>query len=100
MSANPSKPRNAAGPSSPVGAGGAGNPGNLAGKYSTVLPKDLENMRLKAEATGDSGTMEDIASEQGLRSRMSSYKKGGKVFSASKRADGCAIKGKTRGKMI
>jgi len=27
-------------------------------------------------------------------------KKGGKVSSASKRADGCAIKGKTKGKMI
>ena len=28
------------------------------------------------------------------------YKKGGKVSSASKRADGCAVKGKTRGTMI
>ena len=27
-------------------------------------------------------------------------KKGGKVSSASKRADGCAIKGKTRGRMV
>ena len=33
-------------------------------------------------------------------SGMSSMKKGGKVSSASKRADGCAIKGKTRGKMV
>ena len=28
------------------------------------------------------------------------YKKGGMVSSASKRADGCAVKGKTRGKMV
>ena len=28
------------------------------------------------------------------------YAKGGSVSSASKRADGCAIKGKTRGKMV
>ena len=28
------------------------------------------------------------------------YKKGGSVNSASKRADGCCIKGKTRGKMV
>jgi hypothetical protein len=28
------------------------------------------------------------------------YKAGGKVSSASKRADGCAIKGKTKGRMI
>jgi hypothetical protein len=30
----------------------------------------------------------------------SDYKKGGKVSSASKRADGCATKGKTKGKML
>lgn len=30
----------------------------------------------------------------------SSYKSGGKVSSASKRADGCATKGKTRGRMV
>jgi hypothetical protein len=28
------------------------------------------------------------------------FKKGGKVSSASKRADGCAVKGKTRGKIV
>ena len=28
------------------------------------------------------------------------YKKGGKVSSASKRADGCAVKGKTRGRIV
>ena len=28
------------------------------------------------------------------------FKKGGKVSSVSKRADGCAIKGKTKGKMV
>ena len=28
------------------------------------------------------------------------YKKGGKVSSASKRADGCAVRGKTKGRMI
>lgn len=28
------------------------------------------------------------------------YKKGGNVSSASKRADGCCVKGKTKGKMV
>jgi hypothetical protein len=28
------------------------------------------------------------------------YKKGGSVSSASKRADGCAVKGKTKGRMV
>jgi len=31
---------------------------------------------------------------------MSNYKKGGKVSSASARADGCAQRGKTRGRMV
>ena len=30
----------------------------------------------------------------------SDYKKGGKVSSASKRADGCCVKGKTKGRMV
>jgi len=41
--------------------------------------------------------------KQGLGMKPSTdyeYKKGGKVSSASKRADGCAIKGKTKGKMV
>lgn len=33
-------------------------------------------------------------------SKERSYKKGGLVSSASKRADGCAIRGKTKGKMV
>jgi hypothetical protein len=32
--------------------------------------------------------------------KISSYKSGGSVSSASKRADGCAIKGKTKGRMV
>jgi hypothetical protein len=31
---------------------------------------------------------------------ITSYKSGGSVSSASKRADGCAIKGKTKGRMV
>jgi hypothetical protein len=34
------------------------------------------------------------------RDLTKNYKSGGKVSSASKRADGCAIKGKTRGKIV
>jgi len=32
--------------------------------------------------------------------KISSYKSGGMVSSASKRADGCAVKGKTRGRIV
>jgi len=34
------------------------------------------------------------------RKQAAGMKKGGKVSSASSRADGCAVKGKTRGKMV
>jgi hypothetical protein len=38
--------------------------------------------------------------EEGRMDAMgNAYKKGGKVSSASKRADGCAVKGHTRGKI-
>jgi hypothetical protein len=42
------------------------------------------------------------ADKRGLRKGLKDegYKKGGKVSSASKRADGCAIKGKTKGRMV
>jgi len=36
----------------------------------------------------------------GVVPTSSGMKKGGKVGSASKRADGCCVRGKTRGKMV
>jgi hypothetical protein len=36
----------------------------------------------------------------GNRLKKPNYKKGGKVSSASSRADGCAVKGKTKGRML
>jgi hypothetical protein len=41
-------------------------------------------------------TASDVEEEK----KKKGMKKGGKVSSASKRADGCATKGKTRGKMV
>jgi hypothetical protein len=48
---------------------------------------------LEAEIAAGRKTRQQAKAEMGM-------KKGGKVSSASKRADGCAIKGKTRGKMV
>ena len=39
---------------------------------------------------------EEVRNYEGLKA----MKKGGKVSSASKRADGCATKGKTKGRMV
>jgi len=43
-----------------------------------------------------------ISREAGMSrgTRSEEYKKGGKVSSASSRADGCAVKGKTKGRMV
>lgn len=44
-------------------------------------------------------TPRQVKARKDIRSAMG-MKKGGSVSSASKRADGCAVKGKTKGKMI
>jgi hypothetical protein len=41
-----------------------------------------------------------LEEEDKKRKAVSGMKKGGKVSSASKRADGCCVKGKTKGRMI
>jgi hypothetical protein len=51
----------------------------------------IEEMKRKQEPSG---------SESESKSKPLNYKKGGMVSSASKRADGCAIKGKTKGRMV
>jgi hypothetical protein len=44
---------------------------------------------------------QDEESGRNMGNKMqSSYKKGGSVSSASKRADGCAMRGKTKGRMV
>ena len=52
----------------------------------------IEEMKRKKEPSGGGG------GESTARPKV--MKKGGKVSSASKRADGCCTKGKTRGKMM
>jgi hypothetical protein len=43
---------------------------------------------------------QQTAESTGGMSGYKSYAKGGKVSSASKRGDGCAVKGKTKGRMV
>jgi hypothetical protein len=67
-----------------------------------VLPrlavKEYEDRKQdKMEAEEQLRAQEQAAAEQAAAQGM---KKGGKVSSASKRADGCATKGKTRGRMV
>jgi len=53
--------------------------------------------RLTARPRRSEDDMSELTRELG---RGMNYKKGGKVSSASARADGCAQRGKTRGRMI
>ena len=43
---------------------------------------------------------ESFSPNQPAQVYQPTYKKGGKVSSASKRADGCAIRGKTKGRVV
>ena len=59
----------------------------------TGKAQDERIKALEAEVAAGRKTREQAQMEAGM-------KKGGKVSSASKRADGCAIKGKTKGRMV
>ena len=53
------------------------------------------------EVFGSRGDAARKGMEEGRMDAMgTAYKKGGKVSSASKRADGCCVKGKTKGKYL
>lgn len=61
-----------------------------------VSPKD--RMRME-EQMRDAKMIKDTEGAY-EKSRTTSFNKGGSVGSASKRADGCAVRGKTRGKVL
>jgi hypothetical protein len=68
---------------------GLGLVGNIA---ANKLEDREERKRREAAAAG-------MVPDQGGQAPMP-MKRGGKVSSASKRADGCAIRGKTKGRMV
>lgn len=63
---------------------------------------------VRSALSGDPESAEFRRGQQAIREGMLGYKKGGKVkakggavkSSASKRADGCAVRGKTKGRMV
>ena len=64
--------------------------------YPYVDPKKAGDIRDFASPTSSSRSAPRLTDES---LDYAGFKKGGKVSSASKRADGCAVKGKTRGMM-
>lgn len=86
-------PRVALGPTSPRGqAAAARKKMEHAEKYAPGLSLDMSE---------EFEIPKDVLSKIGKKKpEGKKYAKGGSTGSASKRADGCAIRGKTRGKMV
>jgi hypothetical protein len=58
--------------------------------------KEMRRARASVRPKGGSGSAGAAFDPEGMKSRFMHYKKGGAVKSASARADGCCIRGKTR----
>jgi hypothetical protein len=88
-----------------IGAPGAVVIGGMAGIHALEKKmadkKAREELAKESSKTGIALDAENIKKDQKVEREYkgSGYKKGGKVSSASSRADGCAIRGKTRGKI-
>jgi hypothetical protein len=90
---------------------GIGRYGLAAGMYAPAIGVDV-GRRIKDKVMGTKEQNEESAermrkmdeknpnSSQAKVNKALGMKKGGMVSSASKRADGCAIKGKTKGRMV
>jgi hypothetical protein len=66
-------------------------------KISTTMRKSAQDDITQANRMRESVSPR---AREGAAYNEAGYAKGGKVGSASKRADGCAMRGKTRGKMV
>lgn len=83
------------------------SPGYGAATGEGMFGKAL-NPKKAAENAREEQMRNDAAAEQASNERQAAIaaqyrggmKKGGKVSSASSRADGCAIRGKTKGRMV
>ena len=69
-------------------------PGSL---DDVIYPETRAKME---EAKAEAADRKAATDNEAAYNKASGMKKGGKVSSASSRADGCCIKGKTRGKMV
>ena len=77
------------------------------GTYGTELSSGSLDAREKASEFGKPGTIDSIKAKKTGREAAAEerreargLKSGGSVSSASSRADGCAVKGKTKGRFV
>jgi len=79
---------------------------DMLSKISPTSMKAAKDMQAGANAMRESVPEEarnyELAVDSGYKKggKVKKYAKGGSVGSASKRADGCATKGKTKGRMV
>ena len=67
----------------------------------TEPPKEKAPSKESQQAAADAAMRRKEESAPTTKSEMGSlFKKGGKVASASRRADGCAVRGKTKGRIV
>ncbi len=80
---------------------GEGMTGNLIRQgVGGVLPMMIARNAYEGKEEEEKKRKEAEVAAAGMEAQGTGMKKGGKVSSASKRADGCAIKGKTKGRMV
>jgi hypothetical protein len=77
-----------------------GYPSVFAEEVATGRLPDRRNIGKKFIDYGAERIVAPLTDQAGRAAAALGMKKGGKVSSASKRADGCCVKGKTRGKMV
>jgi rubrerythrin len=68
--------------------------------FSKMMPTMAKAARDDIRAAKAMRESVPASAREGEAYQNAGYKAGGKVSSASKRADGCAVKGKTRGRMV
>ena len=68
--------------------------------YNAERKANAEERKKTARSTTSEVPYDSVNPNQYKMFEKDSYKKGGSVGSASKRADGCAQKGKTKGRMV
>ena len=63
-------------------------------------PERTRTVKPAPKKGNPAAVMKKKGGKVGMGMTKNNYKKGGKVSSCSKRADGCAVKGKTKGRMV
>jgi hypothetical protein len=75
---------------------------DVADKYGLANPIEVVDEALGGQTREESKKRREAVKEKEVKETPQPVKKakGGMVGSASKRADGCAVKGKTRGRIV